>query len=75
MQMTKNSIWRNLMSMMLKRRHQRCEHVNDHRYGLKESPSAWFDRFLQIMISRDFTMCNVDSTIFEKHFPFKSDVL
>lgn len=38
-------------------------------YGLKQSPCAWFDRFVKTVIKNGYTQCQADHTLFVKFFP------
>jgi len=44
-------------------------------YGLKQSPRAWFDRFKQSMLKRDYIQSNADHTLFFKHAAGKVAIL
>lgn len=36
-------------------------------YGLKQSPWAWFERFIKVMMKRGFHQCQGNHTLFIKH--------
>jgi hypothetical protein len=36
-------------------------------YGLKQSPRAWFDRFMRAVCEMGYSQCNGDHTVFYKH--------
>jgi hypothetical protein len=42
--------------------------LNKALYGLKQSPRAWFERFIQAMVSMGYRQSQGDHTLFIKHF-------
>ena len=44
-------------------------------YGLKQSPRAWFDRFMHVVCDMGYKQCNGDHTLFYRHSDCRITIL
>ena len=63
----KKCIWIFLPGLRIVRLKERYVISRKSLHGLKQSPRAWFDRFLQAMIRYGFRQSQGDHTLFIKH--------